>query len=64
MADVLGQHILKRTNTDNVKLRNTATPLGPNFDLASPISPEVSSPGRQLTPDIVRRDSNPSKEKK
>lgn len=65
--DPLSIHILKRTNTENTipqKLRNTAGPTSPNTDAGSPISPEITSPGRQLTPEIVRSDSNPSKEKK
>jgi len=65
--DPLSHHILKRTNTENTipqKLRNAGGPESPNTEVGSPISPELPPPGRQLTPEINRSDSNPSKEKK
>ncbi|OWP07197.1 hypothetical protein B2J93_1970 [Marssonina coronariae] len=63
--DPLSHHILKRTNTENTipqKLRNG--PESPITEVASPTSPDLPSPGKQLTPDIQHSDSNPSKEKK
>ncbi|KAH8672532.1 WD40-repeat-containing domain protein [Tricladium varicosporioides] len=65
--DPLSHHILKRTNTENTipsKLRNVGTVDNGSGELASPVSPEIGPPGRQLTPEIIRSDSNPVKEKK
>lgn len=61
------QHILKRTNTENTippKLRNGGTMDTVTAEVGSPVSPEAGIPGRQLTPEIIRSDSNPTKEKK
>ncbi|KAL2075746.1 hypothetical protein VTL71DRAFT_689 [Oculimacula yallundae] len=67
--DPLSHHILRRTNTENTipqKLRNAGGgPESPIPEIGSPISPELpNTPGRQLTPEINRSDSNPGKEKK
>ncbi|TVY29856.1 putative WD repeat-containing protein [Lachnellula hyalina] len=65
--DPLSHHILKRTNTENTippKLRNAAAIDSTNVEVGTPSSPEIGTPGRQNTPEIIRSDSNPVKEKK
>ncbi|KAF4632062.1 hypothetical protein G7Y89_g6078 [Cudoniella acicularis] len=65
--DPLSHHILKRTNTENTippKLRHVGTMDSGTGEATSPVSPELGPPGRQLTPEIIRNDINPTKEKK
>ncbi|KAG4031067.1 hypothetical protein MFRU_010g01920 [Monilinia fructicola] len=64
--DPLSHHILKRTNTENTipqKLRNAPTSGSVLPEIAEPGSPDTSSPGRQLAPEM-RSDSNLAKDKK
>ncbi|EKD19605.1 WD repeat domain-containing protein [Drepanopeziza brunnea f. sp. 'multigermtubi' MB_m1] len=68
--DPLSHHILKRTNTENTipqKLRSSGA-AGPDSSLpevgGNPISPDLPPPGKQLTTEINRGDSNSGKDKK
>lgn len=62
--DPLSHHILRRTNTENTIPQKLRTAETSNTEIGSPASPDIALPGRQLTPEIVRSDSNPLKEKK
>ncbi|TVY80849.1 putative WD repeat-containing protein, partial [Lachnellula suecica] len=65
--DPLSHHILKRTNTEKTipsRLRHVGTTDTTIDEVGSPVSPEIGTPGRQLTPEVIRSDSNPLKEKK
>ncbi|QSZ37030.1 hypothetical protein DSL72_009122 [Monilinia vaccinii-corymbosi] len=64
--DPLSHHILKRTNTENTipqKLRNAPTSGIVLPEITEPRSPDISSPGRLLAPEM-RSDSNLAKDKK
>ncbi|KAL3423395.1 WD repeat domain-containing protein [Phlyctema vagabunda] len=65
--DPLSHHILKRTNTESTipqKLRTTALPESPVAEVGSPVSADTGTPVRNVPPEIIRSDSNPSKDKK
>ena len=63
-ANDLIQHILKRTNTENIIPQKLRNPDSPNPDVGGPVSPVLGPPRKQFTPEIARSDSNPTKEKK